>query len=151
MSRHKHWKQHAEDALGRSQITFANVLDKLEAALPDFKVPPLDAASARKRFREYAQEPPSVPVDTSETAALEILPRAGTIRANVLAFIRHRGPRGATEREVEHALRLPGNTARPRLWELEGNVPAGRRPRPALIYKSDEKREGMRVYKSVSV
>src|SRR6266550_9184484 len=95
------------------------------------------------------QEPPSVAIDTSEAAALAIQPKAGTIRAQVLSFIRGRGPRGATLREIAHALRLNENTARPRCWELEGNVPAGRRPRTALIYKSEEKREGMRVYKAI--
>lgn len=97
------------------------------------------------------QEPPSVAVDTSETAALAIQSKAGTIRAQVLSFVRGRGPRGATLREIAQALRLNENTARPRCWELEGNVPAGRLQRPALIYKSDEKRDGMRVYKSVTV
>lgn len=115
MSRHKHWKQCAEEALGLGLFT---------------------------------QEPPSVAIDTSEAAALEIQTKTGTIRANVLSFIRGRGPRGATLREIAHALRLNENTARPRCWELEGNVPAGRLPRPALIYKSDEKRDGMRVYKA---
>src|SRR6266550_602607 len=80
------------------------------------------------------QEPPSVAIDTSEAAALAIQPKTGTLRSQVLSVIRGRGPRGATEREIEYVLRLPGNTVRPRLWELEGNVPAGRRPRTALIY-----------------
>ncbi len=96
----------------------------------------------------FEQEPPSVPIDTSEIAALEMHTKRGRLCAQVLSFIRARGPRGATLREIARALRLNENTARPRCWELEGNVPAGRIPRPALIYKSDEKREGMRVYKA---
>jgi hypothetical protein len=94
------------------------------------------------------QEPPSVAIDTSETAALAIQPKAGTIRAQVLSFIRGRGPRGATLREIAHALNLNENTARPRCWELCGNVPAGRMPRPALIAMTEEQRDGMRVYKA---
>jgi hypothetical protein len=96
----------------------------------------------------FDQEPPSVAIDTSETAALEMHSKRGRLCTHVLSFIRARGPRGATLREIAHALRLNENTARPRCWELEGNVPAGRLPRPALIYKSDEKRDGMRVYKA---
>ncbi len=130
MSRHKHYTPPAD----QPQMSFSDpdYMDKLNAALPSF-----------------AQEPPSVAIDTSEAAALAIQPKAGTLRSRVLSVIRGRGPRGATEREIEYVLRLPGNTVRPRLWELEGNVPAGRRPRTALIYKSEEKREGMRVYKAV--
>ncbi len=97
----------------------------------------------------FTQEPPSVPVDTSEAAALEMHTKRGRLCAHVLSFIRGRGPRGATLREIAQALRLNENTARPRCWELEGNVPAGRLPRPALIYKSEQKREGMRVYLAV--
>jgi hypothetical protein len=96
----------------------------------------------------FTQEPPSAAVDTSEAAALKVQVIAGTLRAIVLGAIRSRGSRGATERELEHLLALPGNTIRPRLWELEGNVPAGRPLRQAFIYKSDEKRDGMRVYKA---
>lgn len=157
MSRHKHYTP----PVAQPQITFANVLDKLEAAVPEFTIHALDPVSAAKHFRKYAkeiaaqmekyeQEPPSVPVDTSEAAALGMYGKTGRIAANVLSFIRARGPRGATLRELAQALRLNENTARPRVWELEGNVPAGRRPRPALIYKSEEKREGMRVYRAIT-
>jgi hypothetical protein len=125
-----------------------------------FEIHALDAESVAKHFSEhakeiagevakYTQEPPSVPIDTSEAAALEIQTKAGSIRASVLSFIRGRGPRGATLREIAVALRLSENTARPRTWELCGNVPAGRMPRPPLIYMSDQKRDGMRVYRAV--
>lgn len=97
-------------------------------------------------------EPPSVPIDTSEEAALGIMDRSGQLRARILAHLEACRRRGATEREVERALDMEGqgSTVRPRLWELEGNVPAGRNPRPRLIVKTLAKREGMRVYVALS-
>ena len=63
--------------------------------------------------------PPSVRVDTSEAAAASIATDATKIRDRVEDFIRRCGMFGATEQEVEDGLALSGNTARPRLWELE--------------------------------
>jgi predicted transcriptional regulator len=48
-----------------------------------------------------------------------IAPTAGTLRAEVLAYIEGRAAMGACAFEVEAALGLSGNTVRPRLRELE--------------------------------
>lgn len=60
---------------------------------------------------------PAAPDAHSRAAADGIAPVAGSLRARVLALIVARG--AMTEQEVEQALGLPGNTVRPRLWELE--------------------------------
>lgn len=93
-------------------------------------------------------EPPSVPIDTSEDAALAVMDKTHQLRERIYTFLHGCSRHGATEREIEFALRMmgQGSTIRPRLWELEGNVPAGRSPRPARIVKTDTKRDGMRVY-----
>jgi hypothetical protein len=65
----------------------------------------------------------------------------------VYEFIKLRGIRGATMREICTALGISENCGRPRVWELEGHVPAGRMPRPALIEMTKERRHGMRVYR----
>ena len=95
----------------------------------------------------FDQEPPSVCVDTSEAAAQRVRKDTAYWRAEIYAVIKNRG--GATEREIEEALGLSGNTVRPRLWELEGNAPAGRPVRVPVIRKSEEKRGGMRVYVAI--
>lgn len=95
-------------------------------------------------------EAPSVPVDTSEEAAAVIRPSASQIRDRVYSHLLACGVFGATEREIEGALALGGNTVRPRLWELEGNAPAGKRPPPRQITKTLTKRAGMRVYVALS-
>jgi hypothetical protein len=95
----------------------------------------------------FDQEPPSVPVDTSEHAAERVRPDTAYWRAEVYGVIKARG--GATCREIAQALNLNENTVRPRLWELEGNAPAGRPGRVPVIRKSAEKRGGMRVYRSL--
>jgi predicted transcriptional regulator len=58
-------------------------------------------------------------VDTSVAAAEIIRPSAAAIRARVADHVARCGDFGATEQEIEQALALPGNTVRPRLWELE--------------------------------
>jgi hypothetical protein len=88
---------------------------------------------------------PSVNVDTSEQAAESMKPTAGLIRGWVECWLRDRGAHGATEQEVEDALSLPGNTIRPRLWELENT---------GKIVKSPDKRQNRsgryaRVYRAV--
>jgi hypothetical protein len=60
---------------------------------------------------------PAAPDPRSREAAEGIAPVAGSLRARVLALIVARGV--MSEQEVEQALGLPGNTVRPRLWELE--------------------------------
>ena len=58
--------------------------------------------------------------ETSREAAEAIEPDLGTLRGRVLAHIRECGPRGATDDEVQVALRMNPSTERPRrveLWE----------------------------------
>lgn len=98
---------------------------------------------------DFEQEPPSVPVDTSEAAARKVEGKSAYWRAEIYALLTSCGALGATEREIEHALHLSGNTVRPRLWELEGNAPAGRPLRVALIRKTPRKRDGARVYVAI--
>jgi hypothetical protein len=62
---------------------------------------------------------------TSRAAARRIAPVAGTIRADVLAYLRSRGADGATADEIERALGIGGSTVRPRLIELLGREPDG--------------------------
>lgn len=75
--------------------------------------------------------PPSVSVDTSEDAADSMRSHAAAIRDRVYVFLREQGTTGATCEEVCDALRLEGNTCRPRLWELEGAL---------RVHKSPDKR-----------
>jgi hypothetical protein len=105
--------------------------------------------SAQQGLPSVQLMPPSVPVDTSEAAAAKIVPRAARDRARIYAYIVSCGDYCATEREIENALGIAGNTVRPRLWELEGNAPAGRPRPPRLIYKPGVKRGGMRGYRAV--
>lgn len=62
---------------------------------------------------------PSVPVSTSEDAAIAIQPHLNGLRAKVLAFIEARGAFGATADECEVGIPMGSNTVRPRLLELE--------------------------------
>jgi hypothetical protein len=89
-------------------------------------------------------EAPSVPVDTSEAAAVKIQPHAMRLRSAVYAYLVTHGP--STLREIAHGLGISENTARPRCWELEGNAPAGKRPPRRVIQKTAERRGGMRCY-----
>ncbi len=54
--------------------------------------------------------------DTSRDAAQLVTPRTGTQRRRVLDYVAARG--GATDREMQAALELDGNTQRPRRVEL---------------------------------
>ena len=56
--------------------------------------------------------------DTSKLAALAVMPRTGTQRRAVLDVFHARGDLGATDFEVQEALRMNGNTQRPRRVEL---------------------------------
>jgi hypothetical protein len=119
---------------------------------PLFCPPPLrDVASDIFRER-HDVEPPSVPVDTSEDAAERIAGRAAHDRARILAHIKSLPSSfGATCREIAVALDLNENTVRPRLWELEGNAPAGKPKLPRLIQKLAGRRAGMRPYCAVEL
>lgn len=61
--------------------------------------------------------------ETSHIAASEVEPRTGTQRRRVLDYLREVGEFGATDSEIQAALRMDGNTERPRRIEL---VAAGR-------------------------
>jgi len=68
---------------------------------------------------------------TSKEAAEAIEPKAGTLRAKVLAFIRRQSRHGATDEEIQDALRMNPSTQRPRRVELvEQKLRAGSGTRP---------------------
>lgn len=56
---------------------------------------------------------------TSQAAAALIEPTAGTLRAQVLAYLRERGNAGATDEEMQTELKMNPSTQRPRRIELE--------------------------------
>jgi hypothetical protein len=56
---------------------------------------------------------------TSFASAAAIVPRKRTLRGQVLGFIHSQGFAGATDYEIETALKMLGNTVRPRRRELE--------------------------------
>lgn len=61
---------------------------------------------------------PFMPVETSEAAAEAVDPKnARAIRETVFETIKQ-SPNGLTDEELQAALGLPGNTQRPRRWEL---------------------------------
>ncbi len=57
--------------------------------------------------------------DTSRTAAVAVEPKAGTLRAIVLAWLRNRGDDGGTDEEMQVGIPMDGNTQRPRRRELQ--------------------------------
>lgn len=57
--------------------------------------------------------------ETTHEAGRAIKPTAKTLRARVFMFILAKGETGATLEEMEQALKMPGNTVRPRRVELE--------------------------------
>ncbi len=75
---------------------------------------------------------PADPRPTSAAAAAAALPHTATQRRRVLDAIRDAGRDGLTDEEVEDALHLGGNSARPRRKELEEG---------GLIVDSGERRE----------
>ena len=62
-------------------------------------------------------KPPSTGDENSNEAADAIRPSAGTMREKVWRILADEGPRA--EFQLEKRLRWPGNTIRPRLWELK--------------------------------
>jgi len=56
---------------------------------------------------------------TSQQAAALIEPSAGTLRAQVLAYVRTCGDAGATDEEMQTELKMNPSTQRPRRIELE--------------------------------
>ena len=57
-------------------------------------------------------------VPTSIKAAIAIAPKAGSIGARILAYLRGRGDQGATLEEIEINTGISGNTVRPRMKTL---------------------------------
>lgn len=60
--------------------------------------------------------PPSTSDENSQAAAASMIASAGTLRRVVLSCIGNN--RGIAEWDLERRLSLPGNTVRPRVWEL---------------------------------
>lgn len=61
---------------------------------------------------------PSNPQPTTKLAALKVLPRTGTQRAEVLDAIIGAGARGMTDAELQRSLGMNPSTERPRRVEL---------------------------------
>jgi len=83
--------------------------------------------------------PPHNQTATSKAAAEAIAPKAGTLRATILDFVRRQGVTGATAHEIQQCLGLSGDTVRPRLWELRGH--SSKTPMPVLLEASGETRK----------
>jgi len=94
----------------------------------------------------FPQEPPSESVNSSEETAARVRHKTPYWRAEVYAYLKQCGSRGATAGEIEAALGIKGSTLRPRLRELEGWTPVGKPPRVPLIRMTETRREHMRVY-----
>lgn len=99
--------------------------------------------------RSLFDDPPAQRHSPTSVAAAEgIEPRAETLRRAVLEFLRQRGEQGATDEEIQDALAMPGNTARPRRRELQmaglvvdsGNTRETRSGRQAVIWVAALKR-----------
>jgi hypothetical protein len=73
----------------------------------------------RRRPRSWGMPPAIHGSETSEEAALLIGPKAATLRARVLTYLRRQGVNGATDEEIQASLHMPANTERPRRVELE--------------------------------
>ena len=88
----------------------------------------------------------NAPAGTSDVAADRIAPHAPNLRSQILAFIRSRGPAGATDDEGERALDIRCQTYTPRrgeLRELGLVIDSGRRRptetgRPAAVWVAVE-------------
>lgn len=93
--------------------------------------------------------PPAQPVDTSITAARRVRGHTQRIREGIYLLIRALGSTGATAGELESTLGISGSTIRPRLRELEGDAPWVSGKLPRRIYRTVERRAGMRVYSAL--
>lgn len=71
---------------------------------------PIDFTPAPAPYQRHSR--------TSRAAAESIEPKTGTKRAVVLAFLRGRGPAGATDDEMQREIPMGANTQRPRRVEL---------------------------------
>ena len=71
-------------------------------------------------FKTHGDElvPPHSGSATSRQAAEAIEPDAETLRNKVLWFIVSKGRHGATDDEIQEALKMDGNTERPRRREM---------------------------------
>lgn len=68
----------------------------------------------------FTADPPAQKHSETSVAASESMePRAGTLRAKVLAHVRSKGNEGATDEEMQWALAMNPSTQRPRRIELE--------------------------------
>lgn len=63
--------------------------------------------------------PPTNGTPTSNAAAERIEPTAGTLRAQLLEYVRNCKTHGATDEEMQIALEMNPSTQRPRRQELE--------------------------------
>ena len=93
---------------------------------PHYITPPPEEALPLFRAAAPAQQHSA----TSRAAAADIAPVAGTLRAQVLAFIAGRGAAVATDEEIATGLGMNPSTARPRrleLWRAGLIVKAGTR------------------------
>jgi hypothetical protein len=79
--------------------------------------PPPPPESVRHATDPHVYLPAARP--TQVAAAAAVRPRTGTQRARVLDAIRTAGRDGLIDEEIEDALHLDGNSARPRRKELE--------------------------------
>jgi hypothetical protein len=69
--------------------------------------------------KDHRPDYPSIPSDTSEAATEAVdAPKAAALRERIYDFILNAGARGATDEEIQDHLDIPGNTQRPRRWEL---------------------------------
>lgn len=75
---------------------------------------PLDFDTQRELMRAPAQAHSA----TSLAAALDVEPKAGTLRGAVLAHLRACGAHGATDESIQLALAMNPSTQRPRRIEL---------------------------------
>lgn len=84
-------------------------------------------------FTDWPGEPPSVAGSaTSIAAAKQIEPVSGALRLAVYRFVKSCQSRGATDEEIQDALRMPASTQRPRRVELvqDGWVRDSNKKRP---------------------
>lgn len=94
--------------------------------------------------------PPAQNVDTSLEAARRIRGRAARDREAIWLWLRTQGSYGATRGEITAATGIPGDTARPRIRELEGDAPWAKGKLPRRITRTAARRAGMRIYTVVA-